>query len=217
MKQPKKWFISIAVSILVGCGATSQETPSNEVGTSSEELVEQTVIWVNNRGELEQTTRFVTKTEEQIQFATRQAKRQAALNGKSASQIPQLIIDCNNDNSLWLYDRPNYLGRKLCLYRNPNESFGLRELGKVVRYIDWEWGWTAYWAGAVRSLSSGSDGGNLSQCEVEPPRVRCFTAPAPYVGFGPWTNVSNIAASNSPNTAWLSDLLPLDQIQTDSP
>ncbi|QQR42537.1 hypothetical protein JKA73_25970 [Myxococcus xanthus] len=198
MKSSCAWMLICAVGLSLGCGAEAPQT-------SDEELIPQTVAWVNDDGTLEQHTSYVTRAELQAQASAREAQRIAALEGRTASQIPSLIIDCNNSNTLWLFSGTNYTGAKLCLYRNPVSSVGLADLSRIqLPFISFP---PRYWAGAVRSLSAGIDAGNLATCDLVP--ARCYTAPAPYVGFTAWQNIASISAvpgyPNAPNTAWLND------------
>ncbi|WP_426753467.1 hypothetical protein [Myxococcus sp. Y35] len=166
-----------------------------------EELITQTIVWESDAGELETRTRVITRAEQQAQFRAREAQRQSASLGPSAAQIPSLIIDCNNQNALWLFDGGFLGGNQLCLYRNPVDSIAVADLGRILRP-----GLPIQsWAGAVRSLWAGMDSGNLATCDLVP--ARCYTAPAPYQGFDAWEKLEYIYTTpgypTSPNTAWL--------------
>ncbi|AGC46328.1 hypothetical protein MYSTI_05040 [Myxococcus stipitatus DSM 14675] len=196
MNRMSAWMPWTAVSLLVGCGGALDETAS----PVEEALIEQTVVWVDDQGVTEHSTRFITRAEQQAQFAARAARREAPAADRSALAYPAPVIDCNNQNSLWLFDRADYLGRQLCLYRRPGDSLAALDLGKTIRYFDPASPFPRYWAGAVRSLSSGSDKGQLSQCDLV--RNFCSTSPFdPFIAFNAWQNIANIPAS--PNTAWL--------------
>ncbi|WP_338865442.1 hypothetical protein [Myxococcus stipitatus] len=200
MNHFSAWMRMAAVSLLMGCGGALDEAPGDDRSTVGEELIEQTVVWVNDQGVTEHSTRFVTRAEQQAQFAAREAQRRAPPGSRSALAYPAPVIDCNNQNALWLFDRADYLGRQLCLYRNPSDTLAALDLGKTVRYLDPTTPFPKYWAGAVRSLSSGSDRGQLAQCDLV--RNFCSTSPFdPFIAFNAWQNIANIPAS--PNTAWL--------------
>lgn len=200
MNRIGAWTRLAAVGVLVGCGGASDEAPGDDRSTVDEELIEQTVVWVNDQGVTEHSTRFVTRAEQQAQFAAREAQRNAPPDSRRALAYPAPVIDCNNQNALWLFDRADYLGRQLCLYRNPSDTLAALDLGKTIRYFDPGTTFPRYWAGAVRSLSSGSDRGQLAQCDLV--RNFCSNSPFdPFIAFNAWQNIANIPAS--PNTAWL--------------
>ena len=192
------WVCAIS---LLGCGQTPEELHGDDGKAVSEELFGETVVWLNDKGEMEQSTRFVTRAEQEAQAAARLAQQE----GRTASQISSLIIDCNNPNSLWLLDSEgSTTGWKLCLYKDPSQAIGAIDLSKVV-YLRFS-GVTLYWNGRVRSLWAGNSGGNLAQCDLV--RNLCYTGTAPYVGFraGQW--IPSIAADARLNTAWLSIYAP---------
>ncbi|WP_140864494.1 hypothetical protein [Myxococcus xanthus] len=187
-------------AIVTGCGHPSEGAPMEDPSEIQEELFEEIVAWLNSDGEVEQYTRFVTRAEREAQAATRLAQQQAAREGKAGFQVPSLIIDCNNTNSLWLFSGENHTGTKLCLYRNPAHGIAAIDLSRIV-FLRFS-GVTLYWNGMVRSLYAGADGGNLAHCDLA--RAICYSGNAPYVGFTPWEAVWSIASNTSLNTAWLS-------------
>lgn len=200
MRIPRPLLLVCALSLL-GCGQAPEDIAADVPDTKADELLEDTNVWLNAKGELEQSTRLITRAEREAQEAARLASQQAIQEGHAEFQIPGPVIDdCSDPNSLWLYDTEGNTGRRLCLHRDPANSIVGLDLSRVV-YLRLSTV-TIYWNGRVRSLWAGVDGGNLAHCDLV--RNLCYTSPSPFVGFTAWQRITSIVSDTRLNSAWLS-------------
>lgn len=188
-------FVACAAMLVMGCGAEPEAPASAAPDDSASETVSQTVIQMLPDGTYLQSTRHISRAEQQAQFEAREALQQGAANGErglTRQTAGELHIDCNNLDALWLYDQPNRGGNQLCLYRSPSDSTAWLLLMYVPR------GAGTTWSGAVRSLWAGRDAGALQNCTP----TLCYISPVQV--FSAWQAINSISGVNLTN-AYLHD------------
>jgi hypothetical protein len=188
----------VSVSVLaMGCGP--EDAPTEVPAESAGERISQTVIQVFPDGTYLQTTHFITREEQQAQFAEREARLQRGPEegeaGPGQQAVPTLKIGCSDPNALWLFDQANRQGNQLCLYKLSSDSAAWLDLWNVLKFP------SGTWSGAVRSLWAGIDAGALQSCTP----TLCYATP--YQTFTPWQRIDFMfdATASKLTTAYLHD------------
>ncbi|MCP3097853.1 hypothetical protein LZ198_03075 [Myxococcus sp. K15C18031901] len=200
MKRSLPWMLAGVVGLWMGCGGPPEEQGQEGAPEEQEGLISQTILRQLPDGTVTQETRYITPEERQAQFDAREEYARRLRSGMPQQMMESLVIDdgCAG-SSLWLFDQPNRLGRQLCLYKNPVDTYAFINLGSIIRYIvpgsplPRIYTWTA----AVRSLWSGVDAGNLATCDTT--RMACYSN-APYLAFGTYQQLNDLSFPQLPGT-----------------
>ncbi|PTL81589.1 hypothetical protein [Vitiosangium sp. GDMCC 1.1324] len=210
MMRSGAWLLLSAVGLGWGCGGPQEDVSQDEPPADSEGLISQTIIRQQPDGALTQETVYITREEQQAQMEAREEYLRQLQSGTPRQLMANLIIDSGcAGSSLWLFDQVGFTGRQLCLYKNPSETYAFIDLGTVIRYIapTYPIQRIYFWTGAVKSLWSGVDAGNLATCDNT--RMACYSN-GPYVPFSAYQKVDNVPSGTviggtmlGPNTVFL--------------
>src|SRR5690348_1069807 len=100
----KRWsvFVACVSALAVGCGEGLDTAPEEAAG---EEMVTQTVLLLFPDGTYQQSTRTITRAEQQAQIEARAALVQqgAPRRGPGQQATATLSLDCTDSNALWLF------------------------------------------------------------------------------------------------------------------
>ncbi|NRD63505.1 hypothetical protein HRD49_17275 [Corallococcus exiguus] len=199
MQRLNPWTVVCAVGLLMGCGGEPEDALTQAPEGQEDGLVSQTILRQLPDGTLSQETKFITREEQRAQVAAREALFQRRGDGVTQQDLDDLVVDggCAG-SSLWLFDQTSRQGNQLCLYKQVGAYQGWLNLGTIIRRFDGTRLLT--WAGAVRSLYSGSHPGSLLYCTAN----LCYGNP--HENFNAYQPLNTIIGSGAQlNWAYLYD------------
>jgi hypothetical protein len=143
----------IALAVLAGCANAPGDEPTDDD-------LEDTIVTIKADGTTEVRTEKTTRArvEQEIAARDRLAAGQAAPELAPGQPVYTLINDSGCAGaSMWMFDQPNLLGRRICFYRQGLPADWV-DFTAIVRGV-LGGKYPGFWGGAVRSAFAGGDAG----------------------------------------------------------
>jgi hypothetical protein len=151
----------------------------DEATEPEDETREDTIVTIKPDGTYEVRTQPTTRAQVQQEIARRNLLAAHRGEGRPGEAFHSLATDPGcADASMWMFDKENLDGRRICFYRQGPASFGWVDFNPYVRGSIGRY--TGFWGGAVRSAYAGAEGGYFRDNGQPEPQLQSFT---PYQQF----------------------------------